>query len=246
MRGPFRDTASPASPLIVLSGLDGSGKSTQTAILAERLGASGIPAAVLWNRWKPFLSAGVIRLAKRHLMTQARVDEGDYRGFTDAKRRSMQSAWKRGLWQIMVWSEYATQVRARLLSRRRAGVTILCDRYVYDTLVDVAINFSLPADRLGELMNHPLLSLFPKPGLVMFIDVDPETGAARKSDGTPAAYLADRREYYAAMAEMLHAPIIDGGASVESVARSVWEITGPWRESRRGTHSGGGIRGDSS
>ena len=243
MRGPFRDTASPASPLVVLSGLDGSGKSTQTAILAERLGSDGIPAAVLWNRWKPFLSAGVIRLAKRHLKTQARVHEGDYRGFTDAKRRSMKSAWKRNLWQIMVWGEYAMQVRARLLAHRRAGVTILCDRYVYDTLVDVAINFSLPANRIGELMNHPLLSLFPKPGLIMFIDVDPETGAARKSDGTPAAYLADRREYYASMARILHAPIIDGSASVESVARSIWEITRPWRESRIGSLSRGETRG---
>jgi thymidylate kinase len=246
MRGPFRDTASPASPLVVLSGLDGSGKSTQTAILAERLGEGGIPAAVLWNRWKPFLSAGVIRLAKRYLRAQARVKDGDYRGFTDAKRRSMKSVWKRDLWQMMVWGEYAVQVRARLLAHRRAGVTILCDRYVYDTLVDVAINFSIPADRLGELMNHPLLSLFPKPGLVMFIDVDPETGAARKSDGTPAAYLADRREYYTAMARILNVPIIDGGASVESVARSIWELAKPWRESRSGPLSRRGNRGEDS
>lgn len=246
MRGPFRDTASPASSLVVLSGLDGSGKSTQTALLAERLSAGGIPAAVLWNRWKPFLSSGVIRLAKRYLRKQARVKEGDYRGFTDAKRRSMKSGWKRDLWQMMVWGEYAMQVRARLLARRRKGLTILCDRYVYDTLIDVAINFSLPASRLDELMNHPLLSLFPKPGLVVFIDVDPETGAARKSDGTPAAYLADRREYYAAMARILHAPIIDGGASVESVARSLWDLTKPWRESRNGSLAHGGNRGEDS
>lgn len=232
MRGPFRDTAFPDSPLIVLSGLDGSGKSTQTALLAARLSADGIPAAVIWNRWKPFLSAGLIRLAKSWLKTHARVREGDYHGFTDAKRRSMKSAWKRNLWQMMVWGEYALQVRARLLSHRRKGLTILCDRYVYDTLVDVAINFSLPAARIEELMNHPLLSFFPKPGLVMFIDIDPETGATRKSDGTPAAYLADRREYYASMARILHAPIIDGGAGVEEIAHSIWEFTGPWRASR--------------
>lgn len=246
MKGPFRDTAPPAPSLVVLSGLDGSGKSTQTSLLAERLGAAGIPAAVLWNRWKPFLSAGVIRLAKSYLKAQARVAEEDYRGFTDAKRRSMKSTWKRDLWQMMVWGEYAMQVRARFLAHRGKGRTILCDRYVYDTLVDVAINFSLPASRLGELMNHPLLSLFPKPGLVIFIDIDPETGAARKSDGTPAAYLADRREYYATMARILHAPIIDGGASVESVAGSIWELTTPWREHRKESHKRTGNRGGDS
>ncbi|MCX5752892.1 MAG: hypothetical protein NTW97_04500 [Candidatus Krumholzibacteria bacterium] len=246
MRGPFRGPTPPASSLVVLSGLDGSGKSTQTAILAERLGEAGIPAAVLWNRWKPFLSAGVIRLAKRYLRAHARVKAEDYRGFTDAKRRSMKSVWKRDLWQMMVWSEYAMQVRARFLAHRRKGVTILCDRYVYDTLVDVAINFSLPASRLDELMDHPLLSLFPKPGLVIFIDIDPETGATRKSDGTPAAYLADRREYYAALARILRAPIIDGGASVESVACSVWELAAPWREKRIASFSRGGNRGEDS
>ncbi len=174
------------------------------------------------------------------------MQDGDYHGFTDAKRRSMKSAWKRDLWQMMVWSEYAMQVRARLLARRRKGLTILCDRYVYDTLVDVAINFSLPAAGIGELMNHPLLSLFPKPGLVIFIDIDPETGAARKSDGTPAAYLADRREYYTAMARILHAPIVDGGASVESVAGSIWELARPRTGSPDGPLSGGNTRGDDS
>jgi thymidylate kinase len=246
MRGPFRDTARSIPSLVVLSGLDGSGKSTQTALLAERLGAEGIPAAVLWNRWKPFLSAGVIRLAKRYLRAKARVQDSDYHGFTDAKRRSMKSVWKRDLWQMMVWGEYAMQVRARLFTHRRKGLMVLCDRYVYDTLVDVAINFSLPAADLGELMNHPLLSLFPKPGLVIFIDIDPETGAARKSDGTPAAYLADRREYYAAMARILHAPIIDGGASFESVAGAIWELAKPRRESRSGPLSGGDNRGEDS
>ncbi len=244
MRGPFRETVAPSSSLIVLSGLDGSGKSTQTALLAERLGAEGIRAAVVWNRWKPFLSAFAIRLAKRYLMARAGVRDGDYRGFTDAKRRSMRSGWKRDFWQMMVWSEYAAQVHARLLPRRGQGRAVLCDRYVYDTLVDVAINFSLPASRLPELMDHPLLGLFPKPGLVLFIDIDPETGAARKSDGTPAAYLADRREYYAEMARVLGAPIVDGGGSVESVARSVWELSKPWRERRRDAAPRGDARGD--
>jgi thymidylate kinase len=246
MRGPFRDTTSRASSLIVLSGLDGSGKSTQMEILAERLGTNGIPAAVLWNRWKPFLSAGVIRLAKRYLRARERVKAEDYRGFTDAKRRSMKSVWKRNLWQMMVWGEYAVQVRARILSHRRKGLAILCDRYVYDTLVDVAINFSLPPDRLDELMDHPFLSLFPKPGLVIFIDVDPETGSKRKSDGTPTAYLADRREYYAAMARLLRAPIVDGGARIESVADSIWELARPWRENRDGPLFPGRNRGEDS
>lgn len=238
MRGPFNETAAPDTRLIVLSGLDGSGKSTQTLLLAERLRAEGVPAEAVWNRWKPALSAVFISLARRYLKAHERVEEGDYRGFTDAKRRKMRSGWRRSVWQVMAWGEYAVQVRARLLAHRLNGTTVLCDRYVYDTLVDIAINFSVPPNELASLMDHPLLSFFPKPAVVVFIDIDPALGAARKSDGTPAAYLADRRPYYESLARILKAPVVDGGPSVETVASSIWNLTSSWRELRVASGAG--------
>lgn len=240
MKGPFNETAARDAGLIVLSGLDVSGKTTQTLLLAARLRAEGIPAEAVWNRWKPAVSAMFITLARRWLKAQERVKEGDYRGFTDAKRRKMRSGWKRSVWQVMAWGEYAAQVRARLLAHRLKGATVLCDRYVYDTLVDIAINFSIPPLELADLMDHRLLSLFPKPAVVIFIDIDPATGAARKSDGTPAAYLADRRPYYTSLARILNAPVVDGGSSVESVASAIWNLTAPWREHRIASGAGHG------
>jgi thymidylate kinase len=229
MKGPFNKAGRPAATMLVLSGLDGSGKSTQAALLAGRLAASGIRSRAVWNRWEPFFSAPFIRLAKRYLARRENAGTGDYRGFTAAKRRKMKSRWKREVWQLMAWSEYAFQVHGRTLMRRLSGATVICDRYVYDTLIDIAINFSIAPSDLPALMGHPLLAFFPKPALVIFIDIDPETGASRKSDGTPAAYLADRRPYYSELARIMNAPLLDGGASVESVADSVWRLTGDWR-----------------
>ena len=103
------------SNIIVMSGLDGSGKSTQAKLLAERLTMSGIPYEVIWNRWEPRISAPIINLAKRHLSKEAKVSDIDYRSFTTAKKQKMKSRWKRILWQLMVWSEYLLEVYLRLI-----------------------------------------------------------------------------------------------------------------------------------
>ena len=234
MKGPFSPSARRRGDIIVLSGLDGSGKSTQAALCAERLVSEGIAAEALWNRWEPGLTAPAIRLAKRSLRASSGPDGKGYPEFRDAKRRAMRGGPKRALWQILVWSEYAWQVRRRLSRPMRRGAVVVSDRYVYDTLIDVAVNFSIPPRRMADLMDHPLLALFPKPFLAIFIDIDPDCGAARKSDGTPAAYLADRREYYREMARILDAPLVDGGRPVEAVFEAVWASLAAWRAARPG------------
>lgn len=237
MKGPFDAGKRALESMLVICGLDGSGKSTQCALLARRLGEAGIPAEAVWNRWEPRLSAPLIRLARRRLSASAAAVEEDYERFRDAKRRTMRNGLKRGLWQALVWSEYAWQVRRRLSGPRRRRSAVICDRYVYDTLIDVAINFSLQPAGLPALMRHPLLVLFPKPALVVFIDIDPALGAERKSDGTPAAYLADRRDYYLETARIVGGPVVDGGAPIERVFEQVWEATAPWRAARARTEA---------
>lgn len=232
MKGPFDPAKKPLDKMIVLSGLDGSGKSTQTKLLAERLTAEGIPAQPIWNRWEPRLSAPMIEIAKKFLSLFAGASERDYESFREAKRKTMQNPLKRALWQTLVWSEYAWQVRDRISAPLRRGSTVICDRYVYDTLIDIAINFSVPPENIEELMEHPLLALFPKPALSVIVDIDPIIGASRKSDGTPASYLADRREHYKEIARILGAPVIDGSSSIELVFESLWEACSSWRETK--------------
>ena len=209
--------------IIVISGLDGSGKSTQSRIIADRLNRSGIKAVTLWNRWEPKASYPFINLAKRYLSSSRKISEGNYRGFTDAKRQSMRSSWKKSLWQLTVWSEYLIEVLWRLHPYGKDTI-VLFDRYYYDTMIDMAINFSYEPERLEELLNHRLIRLYPKPKATIFIDVKPEIGIARKKDGTPLEYLVDRRRYYTKMAEIVQAPVIDGNASIEDVATELWRI----------------------
>jgi thymidylate kinase len=226
-----------------LSGLDGSGKSTQAELISRRLMDEGYLAKTVWNRWEPMLSAPIIKLARFHLWRSERVTSATYSSFTEAKRRKMKNKWRRRFWQLMVWSEYILQVNSRLLIPLLRGTGVICDRYVYDTMIDIAINFSVPPERITDLCNHPLLALFPKPSLLIFIDIDPDTGSSRKKDGTPPEYLADRRAYYLTMARLLDMPVVDGGQSIREVQDRIWELTGDWRKSLRMSARGGAVTG---
>jgi thymidylate kinase len=216
--------------MLVLSGLDGTGKSTQAGILAGRLAEQDMETSIVWNRWSPAFTAPLIKAAKKRISPRPDAATEEYTDFTRSKRERMRSPLKRSLWQAMVWSEYTVQVHSRLLGAGYPRRAIISDRYVYDTLVDMAVNFSLEPGELETLCSHALLSLFPVPASFVVIDIDPETGSKRKSDGTPPEYLADRRPFYLEIARLTGAAVVDGNGTIEETAAGIWESCSRWRE----------------
>ncbi len=229
----FEPEISKRPGILVLSGLDGTGKSSQAGILSGRLASEGFKVDIVWNRWKPFFSAPLIHLARKSLNPKKDAQTEDYSNFTESKKEKMKSPARRRLWQAMVWSEYALQANLRFIFHKYRYQGIISDRYVFDTLVDMAVNFSIPPSRLRELSENRLFRLFPRPASVIVFDIDPEKGALRKSDGTPAEYLADRRDLYLEIARMTGASVIDSSLSIEEIADLVWDLTAEWRDSLR-------------
>ncbi|MBU8923149.1 MAG: hypothetical protein KOO63_15125 [Bacteroidales bacterium] len=225
----FRPLVSNSPGILTLSGLDGTGKSSQAEKLLNRLSSEGIKAGAIWNRWKPCLSLPLVKLARRSLSQVKEARTADYANFTEAKKEKMKSPARKKIWQTMVWSEYSFQVRFRLLTHGWPFRGMICDRYVYDTLVDMAVNFSVSPTELESLCVNPLLDLFPVPTQAILIDIDPETGARRKDDGTPVDYLSDRRQLYLEMARITGAIIIDGMKTIEEISEEIWDRTGAWR-----------------
>jgi thymidylate kinase len=220
--------------ILTLSGLDGTGKSSQAEKLLTRLATEDMKAGAIWNRWKPFLSLPIVKLARRTLSPVKEARTADYSNFTEAKKKKMESPLKKKIWQTMVWSEYSLQVRFRLLTHGWPFRGMICDRYVYDTLVDMAVNFSVSPGELESLCGNSLLDLFPVPVQAILIDIDPETGARRKDDGTPVNYLSDRRQLYLEMARITGAIVIDGTKTIDEISDEIWDRTGIWRSTLPG------------
>ena len=104
---------------------------------------------------------------------------------------------------------------------------VVADRYVYDTLIDLSVNLDREPT---ELLKEPLLRLFPVPNLSILLDVNPRVGAERKSDGTPEAYLVERRALYRSLSDTLGMEEVDAERSpmeVETeIRRRIWKRMG--------------------
>ena len=157
--------ASKQGIFIVFEGIDGSGKSTQAARLAQTLSA-------------------------RHLDVTLTREPTD--GVWGRKIRNIARAGRAGTsleQEISYFIEDRKQhVREVIHPALRRGGVVICDRYYYST---IAYQGALGADperlrRLNEKTHR-----FPKPDIVFYIDVSPSAGIRRintQRDGANAGY----------------------------------------------------------
>ncbi len=218
-----------SSTLVYLAGLDGSGKSTQAQLYASQARKRGEVWDYRWARWEPFITSPLMRLARWILGRGAKRgssrprDDAGYEDFTQGKQRVFRSAWRRKVWTTVVLLEYLPQAWWRLGGSRLSGERILCDRYLPDLWVDLAVNFASGPAGIEALAHHPLCRLFPRIDRMIFLDVDPRIGFERKNDGTPLAYLEERRPLYLALETVLPFQRVNANGSVEEVAKGLRE-----------------------
>jgi thymidylate kinase len=214
---------------IVFTGIDGSGKSTQAKLLTERLQAQGVPAEYVWARWEPYLLKPATALIKRLSRSKKHGGNGkgpdrdtrDYRQLMSAKGRILALPGVKSVWLILAAVDYYLQVRRKIARPLAQGKTVICDRYRPDFLADLAINFNCRGDALARLSRSWLFSFFPVPQLAFYIDIPPEVGFVRKSDGTSQEYLSDRLEVYAGIARLEGMKRLDGTLTVEEICNLV-------------------------
>lgn len=124
--------------LICIIGPDGSGKSTQAKILIDRLVSQGIECRYLWMRRPYIFSKPVLFLAKMLKLSKQEVIEGGvaigYHEFYKSKFISSVFSVCLLIDTILV-NLILVKIPLWLSSK-----TIICDRYVYDIVVDMSIS----------------------------------------------------------------------------------------------------------
>lgn len=204
--GPYRLTEIPESAalpgtrgkFIVFEGLDRSGKSTQCALLVERLREKG--ESVEHIRF-PDRSTAIGQMLNAYLSGVRQLEDHAVHLLFSANR-----------WEV------APEIE-RLISE---GVSVVVDRYYYSGCVYSAAK---QIQGLGlEWARHPDVGL-PRPDLCIFLDVSPETVAARGGFGEE---IYERRETQARVRElfevMMRHPDEENDVVIVNADRNIDEV----------------------
>jgi thymidylate kinase len=217
--------------VVALSGLDGSGKSSQSAATRDALERLGWTADVVWLPITANAAVWRISALARQVLPWVRwlpglrrldrkVSEGKSFLATPGETR------RPGL-ATRLWVTYIAAVNGLTHRRlaRRADVVVF-DRYVLDSVVRMRY---LWASRF-RLASRLLHALSPRPVAAFFLDVPPEVALGRKQDQWGLDQLTRQRELYLEEAKRQGVVVLDGTRPEEElcaeIAETIWRRLG--------------------
>jgi dTMP kinase len=184
--------------VVSLSGADGSGKSAQARALLEALRTCDIQHDYVWSRGG---SSGIVHKINTFRQSlKGKTSGGEPSDNLTRRRSRLNSPLLRFAWSWLVAADQIATYALRAALPAVFGRVVICDRYAYDTAVEM--DASLPREaRWSRLAIAALLALTPRPRLGYVFDVSLETAQARKPDEPFHAGREAERTAYAAMAE---------------------------------------------
>jgi len=176
--------------LISLSGMDGSGKTTQIDALLVYLRDAGLRVRVL-RFWDDIAVAGTMRETLTHKLFKRERGVGSPEKPVQRRDKNVRGWYMSGA-RSLLYSLDAARLAwiVASLSRKDADVVIF-DRYLHDQLVN--LNLQNPATRAYV---RGLLKTVPHPDIAFLLDADPVQARARKPE-YPLEFLQSVRASYA-------------------------------------------------
>lgn len=208
--------------LIAFSGLDGAGKTTQIELLIEHLRHTGSTPRYLWTRggYTPRLED--LKQLLRRLPGRVIPPSGP----SPLRTKSLRRSWIRRLWLVAALTDLALLYGIQVRWWVWRGETVICDRYLWDTLIDLRLNFPGEAIEAWPLWRL-LKQVAPEPDIALALLIPVEESLRRskiKDEPFPdsAEVLAKRLAEYEELTEVAGWEVLDGRQPVETLAARIW------------------------
>lgn len=195
----------------------------------------GAPA--LWSSGQSRLTRPLTRFGQRLLGVPARPAStpggtleigAQYRAYLSSTRRIFKRRLIRGLWLHVSLLEHAGEIWREILPHLLRDRIVVCDRYIYDSIISAAVLAGIDAADLPRLLGAPPAHLVPRPDKWFFLDVPASIAFQRKDDIPDILFLEDRVPLYRKAAATLGMQIVDGTAPPDEIAAIVWEAVQPF------------------
>ena len=124
--------------MIVFSGLDGAGKSTQIELLKEYYEKKGDKVKYFWSRggYTPGIE-GFKRLVRKSNSNIIPSSQGP----SKERDQSFSNPLFRKIWLLLAILDLMFFYGVYIRFKSFTGVKVICDRYIYDTSIDFRLNF---------------------------------------------------------------------------------------------------------
>ncbi|MFX0204411.1 MAG: dTMP kinase [Candidatus Hodarchaeota archaeon] len=193
---------------ICFIGIDGSGKTTLAKQIMKTLIDKGFKVKYTWSRFEPWISKPFIFLAKFFFLNKDNMNL-NYKQYSATRKNLFKNNILYSLYLVLIIPDVIIQNMIKIGIPIIMGRYIVADRYIYDTVVDIAVDRKFDINNTMILL-RVLLYLLPKPKIVFLLDVDEEIAFKRKKDIPSLEYIKDRRTLYINIGKEIGAVKLDG------------------------------------
>ena len=193
---------------LAFEGIDGSGKSTQSKLLEEKLNTEGIK---VYHTYEP-TGSPIGQMIKKIFRHEMEADHRTIAGLYVADR-----------------IDHLTNTQNGILKKMEEGFSVITDRYYFSSYAYQGTH--MPQDWV--IMANSISAEVLRPDLNIFIDISPETAIERLNQNRNKIELYEslenlqqvRNKYFEAFDKLKHEEqifIVDGNRSVEEIFTDVW------------------------
>ncbi len=204
---------------ICLIGIDGSGKTTVARALVKRAEALGLNAKYAWCKYESHLFKLLIHL-KNYFLVRERDWKENFEQSRTIKSNLFANRFAAWLYQTYLLATYWFRIQLRVGIPLHLGKDCICDRYVYDTFVDLAVDL-VYSDRTMLAKIKDFMRYVPKPDFVFHFSVPASVAMDRKGDIPSREVWEEKSRKYELLASLDEIISLDGTLPVNELLEQI-------------------------